>query len=677
MDGTKVYDENYDEQQLISEAYELWDDINNFESDTRDDMRRDIEFESGTKEGVYDSGYLANRGDDQPTLNVPRINQFLNHVKNEMRQNKASIRLSPKGALSSERESVRIKTTENRQGLIRDIQESSQAVDAYQTAYDQAVGPGRGFIRVYTKYESNKTNNQEIVIEAINDGLDVYMSRHRTKKSYSDCKYGFILSNIPRKVFEVTNPDIDVSSWSKDANNKWHCSDDITIAEFYCTWIVKRELFETENGIYGYIDELKEMSEEAQAEVQASIKTTRTVNEPKIMWYKLTAGAILDKKEVIGSYIPIVPMVGLETRVNGRLHICGLTRWLKDICKMYNYCTNKEAEALATSIRAKYIAAAGQIDQFKDIWKNANKSDVPVLPYNPISPNGTLVPAPTLQQPVMVDSALLSAKAGYLDDMKAVSGIDSPSLGMMGSERSGVALKELKRGSQVANLHYIDNARICITQIGTIVNEWLPFVYDSNRVVQILGADLEPKQIELGGRDKDQDIVSLGDGDYSLVVSMGANYNTKRQESLDFMMELIRNAPQITPLIYDLLAKNMDSPGAQEISERLKKTIPPEILEEQGGEKQLRMQLQQATQQLQGSQQAIEMLTNQLEKAMLELKNNDSEIFKDLEVARINQEGKIAVENIKATVKNNQDTGKVALAYWQSFQKPQQTGVRQ
>ncbi len=680
MDGIREYDPNYPDSELINEAYELFKEIQDYEGETRAEMLDDARFENGQ---VWDEKVESERNlDDRPALNVPRIDQFLNHVKNGLRASKPSITITAKGADSRVKEEQRKKYADNRQGLIRAIQYNSSAVDAYQNAFDHEVDEGRGFLHVRTQYVSDKSFDQEIIIEDIPDPRDVFMDRRRTKKDYRDAKHGFILSEMRKKVFEKKWPKADPAHWEEESDGKWIGRDDVTVATFYCIWAKKRTLYQAtiENEqIVGYLDETDQLSEEAKERLLAAIENggkKREVLAPFVMWYKMTSLEILDRGNVLGKYVPIIPAIGNERKVDGKCNIYGLVRKLKDSAKMYNYAASREAEGLSETIKAQYVAAVGQTEPFKGIWQNANRVNNVVLPYQPVGSGGDMAPPPQKQPPTPLDASLLTAKQGYVEDMKAISGIDNPSLGMLGPERSGIALQELKRGADTANMHYIDNLRITLTHVGRIVNSWLSKVYDNNRILIILGAEDEEKEIELFGRDKDGDEILLGDDDVDIAVTMGANFNTKRQESLEFMLQLIQSAPQITPLIYDLIVKNSDSPGSQEIAERLKKTIPPEILEEQGGVKQLTMQLQQMGQQLEQDKQIIEQLSMQLERAMKELEDKNSEITKDIKVANINQQGKVAVANINARAKANEQHQQRTYDYWSHFQDNQTTGVR-
>ena len=65
------------------------------------------------------------------------------------------------------------------------------------------------------------------------------------------------------------------------------------------------------------------------------------------------------------------------------------------------------------------------------------------------------------------------------------------------------------------------------------------------------------------------------------------------------MQAILQAAPQLMQVAGDLLVKNLDWPGADELAERLKKTIPPELQDEE--EQQIPPQVQQAMQQMEQS----------------------------------------------------------------------------
>jgi hypothetical protein len=57
-------------------------------------------------------------------------------------------------------------------------------------------------------------------------------------------------------------------------------------------------------------------------------------------------------------------------------------------------------------------------------------------------------------------------------------------------------------------------------------------------------------------------------------VTSGPSFTSRREEAANQMIELIRAYPAAAPVIGDLLAKNLDWPGADEVAQRLQAMLP-------------------------------------------------------------------------------------------------------
>ncbi len=680
MDGVTEYNPNMPAEELIEMATKAFEIDIAFESETMESMLDDVAFESGKH---WDGELKAQRGNDKrPCLTVPRANAFLNQVKNEQRQNKAGIKVSPRGASSQDIRKQRIKAAERRQGLIRGIQYDSNATDAYQCAFDNAVGPGRGFWQVKAEYVSNKSNQQKIAIDAIRDPENVTPDSNRKKFNYSDMNHCFYGSLIPKETFKVLFPDASDSNWlSKNTDQNWLTSDKVRVTELYCKWAIKKELIEftSPDGQQIFTKYSDELSPDVKDNplFKDNIRSKRTVRVPKIMWYKLTKFDILEKTEIPGEFIPIIPCLGSEKIIEGELVIKGMMRDLKDPARMYDFWNSYEAEVIAYAPKSRYIAAAGQVEEFKQYWESSNLQASVVLPYTPVSKEGHLAPPPQIIPYPEVPQAAIVAKQGCVDDMKAITGMHDPSLGMSRGNQSGKAILAEQVQGDNANYHFIDNLRIAITHTAVIINEWLDIYYPPGTVARILGEDESEKFVTIGERDpKSQEVMELGDPDVDIVVTMGAAYNTKRQQATESIMELVRAVPSITPLIYDIFVGNMDFPGAQAIADRLKKTIPPELLEQEGGEQEIAMKLQQAMQQAQQNQQVMQAMQQQIQEMSQELESKGMESRTKVKVAEINRDAKIATANIKALDDENARATQMSQFWWNTFNNSQQSSER-
>lgn len=658
MNGFKEYGK-FTDAEIVELAYKAWEKINDEESESRAGMEDDALFlEDHWSSKIRKERETSNR----PCLQIPRINQFLNQIKNEQRQNAPAIKVSPVD------DNADIKAAKYREGIIKHIQYDSNAVNAYQSAFDWAVDVGRGFFRVRTEYITPTSEDQKIVIDSICEPFNVYMGRHK-KLDYSDSTHGFILQEYDREVFEDMYPDADPVSFAGE-NNKWSTANTVIVAEFYCKWIKKRTMLTFEDGKTIYKDEIPDKEV-----LKGLTYTSKVIEQPFIMWYKMTRQEILEKQEVPGRFIPIIPVVGVEKWLNGKLLIKGMVRDAKDVQKMYDYHASTEAEYLSMTVKPQYIVAKGQFENYKGYWKDANNVNRAFLPYQPVSHDNHMVPPPQRQAPPQIPAGIVNAKMSCVDDLKAVTGIYDSGLGNVGNEVSGRAILARQRESDTANYHYIDNMRVALTHAGRIINDWLPVYYDEGRIIKILGEEDEEEELRIGDRGKDGRKIELGSGEYDVVVTMGASYNTKRQEAAEAMLEFMRVNPNAMPLIWDLFVKNLDFPGAQTISERLKKTIPPNILEDQDNEQMMQAQMQQMQQQLQQAQQMMQALSAQNQELSQKLESKELDVEAKIEVAEMNNQTKLLVEQMKAAENDRVRQQQVYQEFLKSIQPQQKESV--
>lgn len=650
------YTDEKSDDDILAEAKAFYKDDVDFESEQVKEMAFDMAFENN--DNVWDDGDWTNRQvDDRPSLKIPRINQFLNQVKNEQRQTKPVIKVSPRGAETTDIQKKREKAAKNRQGLIRYIQYDSKAVEAYQTAFDHAVGPGRGFYRLVTEYEDPKSFNQSIKIERIKNPLLVVMDRFRKELDYSDCRHGFIIEKIPLETFKMDYPEAEPISWSSQSSEYvWADDGYVWLVEYYCIRYRQDKLVMLDDGTKFYMSEIKELeSEEDRQEILDRVVRERDTEVPYVMWYLLTEKEVLRKERIAGTYIPIFPVIGIEKDVEGRITIKGLTRDLVDPQKNYNFWSSIETELLSLAPKTPFIGAEGQFEDHEDEWGAANNTPFAYLEYKAQTHQGHLLPPPQRQPFAGIPTGILQAKLNIIEDMKAITGIYDPGLGNIDSNRSGRAILALEAQGNTATFHFPYNLGMSLNHCGRVINQWLDVYYDTDRIEKILGEDGTEQTIELGGFDEDGDQISLGDGDFDVVITMGPEFKSKRQEAAEAMLEFLRVAPNTAPLIQDLLVKNMDWPGADEIAERLRKLVPPEILSQEGGEERLEAQLRQAISQLEQDQQLIQVLSAKLDETMKELEDKGAEIRKDLAVEQLKSDTQLVVANIKANVETEKN----------------------
>ncbi|MGL6008673.1 MAG: portal protein, partial [Culicoidibacterales bacterium] len=310
-------------------------------------------------------------------------------------------------------------------------------------------------------------------------------------------------------------------------------------------------------------------------------KNVRDIQNRRITRCVLSGQDVLEETEVYGKYIPIVPVYGKEMWVNGKRNLHSLIRKAKDPQRLFNYWKSLETELLQQQLKAHTMAAEGVVDDYTEEWSDPDRAVV--LRYSQTDIDGNPAPPPQRLPAPVLPTGIVNAAALVVDDIKSTMGIYNAALGQRSNETSGVAIAERKLEGDVATYHFADNLIKSITQVGRILVSSIPYIYDTARIIRIIGSEDEPKQVGINGamvEDQKRDF-NLKQGQYDVRVTTGASYTTKRQEAAQFFTDVIKSNPDLMMISGDLLFKYMDVPGAEALSERMKKVIDPKFLNDE------------------------------------------------------------------------------------------------
>jgi hypothetical protein len=569
-------------------------------SDSREDELDDLRFMAGSPDNQWQwpADVLSTRGSVQgqsinarPCLTINKLPQHVRQVTNEQRQNR------PNGKVIPADDNADIQVAEIFNGVVRHIEYMSDADVAYDTACDNQVTYGEGYIRLLTEYCNDDTFDQDIKIGRVRNAFSVYMDPTIQDPCGSDAEWCFITEDILKSEYERLFPDASPISTLYNQGvgdqgiSSWLQEDTIRIAEyFYNTYDAETlHLYPNNQTAKANSPEDKQLKE-----IYGKPLRTRKVDRKKVMWMKTNGFDILDEREWSGKYIPVVRVIGNEWEVDGQIYISGLVRNAKDAQRMYNYWTSQEAEMLALAPKAPFIGYGGQFEGYENQWKTANTTNWPYLEVNPDVTDGAggVLPLPMRAQPPLPQTGLIQAKMGAGEDIKATTGQYDASLGEQGNERSAKAITAREKQGDVGTYHYVDNLARAIRYITRQIVDLIPKIYDTQRIARIIGADgevsmvkMDPSQEEPVREVRDQEtggliekIYNPGVGTYDVMVTTGPGYMTKRQEALDAMSQILQSNPELWSVAGDLFIKNMDWPGAQEMAERFKKILDPKVL---------------------------------------------------------------------------------------------------
>ena len=562
-----------EEEDVVKEAYDRFQRGMEEEEENRNRAKEAIKFRDLDQWPEHVKQQRMNDPDgERPCMTLDKINQYINQVKNDQRQNKPAIKCRPIDDKGD------VKVAEVVQGIIRHIEDVSRADIAYSTGTEHAVDGGFGYWRVITEYVDDDSFDQEPRIKRVRNRFSVLLDPDHQEPDGSDAKWAFIFDKVLRTEFESQYPDADPVSFTDygEIMGDW-CSDEhIIVAEYYRLVYEESTLYLSKDG---------RITDKDPGEAEK----TRTVKTPKWEWRKLTSAEELDFRVIDCKYLPIVQVLGNEIDLDGKRRTSGMVRGAMDSMRMYNYSASAFVEMVALAPKAPWTAAAGQIENHETEWNEANRRNFSVLTYNPVLEGNVLVPMPQRNPMPGVPVGWQQLMANMEHDIQSSMGQYASNLGQQTSATSGKQELALQRKGDTGTFHYVDNVALGIRQTGRILIDMISRIYDTERVTRILGengdeawAMISPGQgssvREITGKNGKK-IVSydLGVGKYDVTVTVGPAYATKRAEGAEMMANMITTRPELLNLIGDLAFRAMDTPYSDEIADRLKKMLPPEL----------------------------------------------------------------------------------------------------
>ena len=593
--------DDYDSR--IQEAIDFLKLANDADTMNRQEALEDLKFGGGDQWPVelQNSRNLESR----PVITVNKVDNYCRQVSNQQRQQRPRIKVH---ATNTHEDMVDAQTI---QGIIRHIEVNSNADYAYDNAFDYAVRMGWGFMRVRTDYVSEDSFDQEIYIDPVDNPFTVYFDPNSVAPDGSDAERCLITTMVSKDQFRKMYPEADDGGTSftqrgtGDSQSEWITKEDIRLAEYYYTVKEKATLYLLSDGSATFADD-KDFFQRLDA-YGITVVDKRDSYKKSIKYCKMTAVEVLEERDWAGKYIPIVPVYGRHLVVGDKRKKFGMIRYAKDPQRMYNFWQTSITEGVALAPKAKWLLAEGQDEGHESDWANANIKSFPLLRYKQTDIDGRPAPVPQRLQPEPPQTGVMAAAAGVNDDIKSIMGIFDPAQLGQGNI-SGKAVNGQQQQVDLTNFDYYDNLTRSIAHIGKICLDLIPKIYDTERVMRIIGDDGKPELLTINQRDSVNHVLNdVTVGQYDVVMETGPGYNSKRQEAVDNMLPLLSAAPELMQVAGDLVFRNMDWPGADIIADRLAASNPMAQIDDKSKvPPQVQMQLAMSQKQIQELTQALQ-----------------------------------------------------------------------
>lgn len=606
------------------------------ESDNRKAAVDDRKFKAGVQ---WPGDIAAQRNTDKrPCITNNRMKTFVHQVTNPARENRPQININPIGD-RADKEGAKIF-----EGLIRSIERDSHADIAYDTSLDDAVTSGWGYMRLLTEWKSPKSFDQVLVIKRVRNPFTVYLDPDRQEPDGSDARFGFITEIIPEDQFEEEYPNAQKIPFEMGGAGEkfrsWITKDGIRVVECYEIVETMRDLVYLSTGYEGWKDELDDITKARIKNGSIDILDERKSPDAQVKYYKVTAMEVLEQKDWIGKWIPIIQVIGDEIDIEGKVVLSGIIRDAKDAQRMDNYWNTFLTENVALGPKTHYVMEEGQLEGHEQEWKTANTRPRPALTYKGTSVDGHPAPPPQRVAPPDAPTGVMAALQIAQQNMMATTGIrfDSTPQERMYDE-SGKALRELNRKTDIGAFHYYDNFRRSLEFLGRQIVEIIGGgkLYTRRQTITILRMDDKEENVvmdpmlgaaykETKGEKGLTKYFNPAFAEWGVTVDAGPSYATKREEAAESMMEFVKALPNTAQLVMDLIASEMDWPGADKIAARLAKAIPAQLLT--ADLKDIPPQIQALIQNLEQQSKQLQMQLQQAMKALSE-KTEDREIQRE------------------------------------------------
>lgn len=604
----------------------------------------------------------------KPTLTINRMPAFIGQVLGRRLQNDTQIKIAPNAGSTKQVADVR-------EGLVRAIQKDSDAAFAYDNALLGAVTCGIGNFQIDLDYEDDDVWEQCIGIKPIHDHFSVVWDRTINEPSGRDADHVNVVEQMPWAKFEKKWP------WARPADmqrvlfapelqtNGWWTNSDVRVVANWRMQTKRRTLALLDDNSTHDITEVTADTPDGAA-VLARIKARpdgtpfiRHVDKPYAQRYICSGTDILE-----GPYnlpidrVPVFRVPGWEIRIGSKVHRWGLVRFLKDPQRLHNFWRSVIAEKIMRSPKSTWLASNTAVQGREAAWRDSANSDDPLLIWNQESGQ-----KPERVAPVEIEGALIEQAQTTAQDMKDVSNIHEANLGMPSNEVSGRGIEERVAVSENGTALYHKNLERAIKEAGRVTDALIPVVYDTARVVKITLPNNKDEFTAINDVVGDDAKLDITKGKYTVTAETGRSYETKRQESSESILGLAQSMPNVLGLGGDIVVEAMDWPEAERLARRIRRSIPPQLLdpEERTPEQVQQMQASAQAAQTAGASSAAAAAADVLEKqsaaALNAARAENYQVTSQVAPAKLQNESMTAAsEATSREVRDNLEAIKVA-----------------
>jgi hypothetical protein len=574
---------------LHTEALAQFDDVQSALRDERLQCLQDRRFYSLA--GSQWEGPLWDQYENKPKFEVNKIMLAVIRVVNEYRNNRITVDFVSKDGTEND------KLAEVCDGLYRADEQASVADEAYDNAFEEAVGGGIGAWRLRTVYEDEEDpedDRQRIRIEPIFDAdSSVFFDLGAKRQDKSDAKFCFVVTSMTRQAYKDTWGD-DPTDWPKIIHQyefDWCTPDVVYVAEYFKveekTETIR--IFQAIDGTEERYSQADFAADETLEDTLAAIGTRevrqKKVKRKRVRKYVMSGGRVLeDAGYIAGNCIPIVVVYGKRWFVDNVERCMGHVRLAKDAQRLKNMQLSKLGEISALSSVEKPILTPEQVAGHQVMWSEDNLKDYPYLLINPITDqngnqavSGPVAYTKSPQIPPAMAALLQITETDMQDILGNQQGADK-----MVSNISGKAVEMIQARVDGQAYIYMSNFAKGMKRCGEI---WLSMARDiyteEKRKMKTVAATGEAGMVELMQPSIDQETGEvvmqndLSSATFDVIADVGPSSSSKRQATVRALtgMLSITQDPETAQVLTAMAMMNMEGEGVGDANAYFRKKL--------------------------------------------------------------------------------------------------------
>ncbi len=533
--------------------------------------------------GAQWEGNLYEQYLNKPKFEVNKVHLAVMRIINEYRNNRITVDFVSKDGTDDD------KMADVCDGLFRSDEQDSGANEAYDNAFEEAVGGGFGAFRLRAVYEDEydeENEKQRIRIEPIYDAdTTVFFDLDAKRQDKSDARMCYVLTAMTPDAYREVWED-DPTTWPKGIEQvafDWATPDVVYVAEVYRVEEAS-ELIRIFQTLDGQEEKYSERDFEQDPELETMLEAVgtkevrqRRVKRRKVRKYIMSGSKVLeDSGYIAGDQIPIIPVYGKRWFVDNVERCMGHVRLAKDAQRLKNMQLSKLGEISALSTVEKPIFTPEQVAGHEMMWSEDNLRNYPYLLLNTVTDaNGgeTLAGPVGYTKPPQIPPALAGLLQITEQDMSDLLGKPDAAEEIV-SNVSGKAVELIQQRLDMQTYIYMSNMAKAVKRCGEV---WLSMardiVVEPGRKMKSVGLGGELSSIEIGKpmlNPKTGEVEyenDLSNAKFDVAVDVGPASATKRSATVRALLGMIQIAPdpETQQVLTSMAMMNMDGEGIGEV----------------------------------------------------------------------------------------------------------------